>query len=120
MVSLWAVHAQAQLNLSFVFGYGGLSNTAPNVFLTESGEVVYYTAAVGVVYCRATHTQRFFTRHTDDIRCLALCDAPVTYAGVHYPPRTLVATGQVRRHCQPWSPTSSVLRWMERYGVGGE
>eukprot|EP00854_Cymbomonas_tetramitiformis_P003095 gene3095-3928_t len=72
------------LSLEFVYGYGGLNNTAPNLFYTDQGKVVYYTAAVGVVYDVTTHTQRFFHGHDDDIKCLAI-----------HPGRRLVATGQV-------------------------
>lgn len=71
---------------------------------------MYYTAAVGVVYSRRTHTQRFFVGHTDDIRCLALCAAAVTYAGVDYPARTLVATGQVRGLLAHRSPAPIALQ----------
>ncbi len=43
-----------------------------NLFYTSSGEVVYHVAAVGIVYNRTAHSQRFYTGHTDDILCLAL------------------------------------------------
>ena len=49
------------MTLEFVYGYNGLDNTAPNVFYLADGKVVYYTAAVGVVYDPSTHTQKFFT-----------------------------------------------------------
>ena len=39
----------AELELEHVYGYAGLENTAPNLFYLTSGEVVYYTAALGVV-----------------------------------------------------------------------
>lgn len=58
---------------------------SPNLFYTASGDMVYYTAAVGIVYNKTTHTQKFFLGHTDDIMCLAI-----------HPDRNLVATGQVR------------------------
>ena len=32
-----------------MYGYAGLENTAPNLLYLTSGEVVYYTAALGVV-----------------------------------------------------------------------
>eukprot|EP00241_Pyramimonas_parkeae_P000789 CAMPEP_0114273362 /NCGR_PEP_ID=MMETSP0058-20121206/29060_1 /TAXON_ID=36894 /ORGANISM="Pyramimonas parkeae, CCMP726" /LENGTH=967 /DNA_ID=CAMNT_0001392819 /DNA_START=317 /DNA_END=3220 /DNA_ORIENTATION=+ len=86
----------ADLQLSFVYGYGGTSNTAPNMFYTCTGEVVYYTAAVCVVYDIGLHSQRFFLKHTDDIKCLAICPVAVTYAGEEYPARSLVVTGQVK------------------------
>ncbi|GLC44364.1 hypothetical protein PLESTF_000049800 [Pleodorina starrii] len=72
------------LKLEFVYGYAGVENTASNIFITGDGRLVYYTAAVGVVYDPTTHTQRFFQGHDDDIRCLAI-----------HPDRFTVATGQV-------------------------
>jgi hypothetical protein len=43
-----------------VYGYNGKDSTAPNAFYTATSCVVYYIAAVGVVYDPTTHTQRFF------------------------------------------------------------
>eukprot|EP00736_Rhodelphis_marinus_P001305 Rmarinus@m.21730 len=74
----------AQLKLEFVYGYSGLNNLANNVYYTFQEEIVYYTAAVGIVYNKAEHTQRFFFGHNDDITCLAIS-----------PDRRLVASGQV-------------------------
>jgi hypothetical protein len=42
-----------------VYGYNA-SNTAPNAFYTSQQKIVYYVAALGVVYDPATHTQQFF------------------------------------------------------------
>ena len=39
---------KAELELEHVYGYAGLENTAPNLYYLRSGEVVYYTAAVGL------------------------------------------------------------------------
>ena len=59
--------------------------------------MVYYAAAVGVVYDHGAHTQRHFVGHDDDITCLAL-----------HPDRSTVATGQMGK--QPcvlvWSSES--------------
>ena len=51
---------QAGLKLEFVYGYAGVDNTATNIFYTADGKLVYYAAAVGIVYDPTTHTQRFF------------------------------------------------------------
>lgn len=51
---------QAGLQLEFVYGYAGIDNTCSNLFWTASGKLVYYVAAVGVVYDPETHTQSFF------------------------------------------------------------
>lgn len=55
-----------------------------NLFYTQAGEIVFHVAAVGVVYNRENHSQRFYTAHTDDILCLAI-----------HPAKDYVATGQV-------------------------
>eukprot|EP01047_Picozoa_sp_COSAG01_P010537 COSAG01_NODE_448_length_16920_cov_3570.438143_3_plen_195_part_00 len=55
-----------------MYGYSGLQNTAPNLFYTKRGDVVYYTAAVGIVYNDEENVQKFFLRHTDDIQCLTM------------------------------------------------
>lgn len=66
------------------FDCSGHNNVSPNLFYTAAGNMVYYSAAVGIVYNKETHSQKFFLGHTDDIMCLAI-----------HPERHLVATGQV-------------------------
>lgn len=89
------------LDLEFVYGYAGISNTDNNLFYTANMEVVYYVAAVGVVYDRVTHTQRFFCGHSDDITSLALD-----------PSRNYLASGQCKNSGEPapyvcvWDATS--------------
>ena len=84
----------AELELTFVHGYARDCN-ANNLFYTSTGEVVYYTAGVGIVYDKAAHTQRFFDGHDDDIKCLTISSS-----------RDLVASGQVGRtpHVCVWNP----------------
>lgn len=55
-----------------------------NLFYTQTGEIVYHVAAVGVVYNRQQNTQRFYLGHDDDILCLSI-----------HPLKDYVATGQV-------------------------
>lgn len=81
----------AELELEHVYGYAGVENTAPNLFYLRSGEVVYYTAALGIVLDKdklekKQPCQRFFFGHDDDIKCLAI-----------HPNREWVATGQLGR-----------------------
>jgi len=81
----------AELRLEHCYGYAGLDNTAPNLFYLTTGEVVYYTAALGVVLDKdklekKKPCQRFFHGHDDDIKCLAM-----------HPNREWVATGQLGR-----------------------
>ena len=54
------------------------------MFYTQTGEIVYHVAALGIVYNRDQHKQRFYTGHTDDILCLAI-----------HPAKDFIATGQV-------------------------
>lgn len=56
-----------------------------NLFYTQTGEIVYHVAGVGVVYNRQQNTQRFYLGHDDDILCLAI-----------HPLKDYVATGQVK------------------------
>lgn len=67
----------------FVFSYRGY-DCRSNLFYTQTGEIVYHVAAVGVVYNRQQNTQRFYMGHDDDILCLAI-----------HPLKDFVATGQV-------------------------
>lgn len=91
---------EAYLKLEHVFGYSGLNNTAPNLFYTSEGDVVYYTAAVGIVYNDETNHQKFFLRHDDDINCLA----------IHPDDRDTVATGQVGAEPSVWIWSASTLK----------
>lgn len=67
----------------FFFSYRGY-DCRSNLFYTQTGEIVYHVAAVGVVYNRQQNTQRFYLGHDDDILCLAI-----------HPLKDYVATGQV-------------------------
>lgn len=65
------------------FSYRGY-DCRSNLFYTQTGEIVYHVAAVGVVYNRQQNTQRLYLGHDDDILCLAI-----------HPIKDYVATGQV-------------------------
>ena len=82
---------EAELELEHVYGYAGKENTSNNLFYLATGEVVYYTAAVGVVLDKdklekGKRCQRFFFGHDDDIKSMAV-----------HPNREWVCTGQVGR-----------------------
>ena len=64
------------------------------MFYTQTGEIVYHVAALGIVYNRENNTQRFYNEHTDDILCLAI-----------HPAKDFIATGQVS------------LRWPEKVKI---
>lgn len=68
----------------FLLSYRGY-DCRNNLFYTQSSEIVYHVAALGIVYNRDDHKQRFYNAHTDDILCLCI-----------HPVRDVVATGQVR------------------------
>uniref|UniRef100_A0A4W4ENS0 HELP domain-containing protein n=1 Tax=Electrophorus electricus TaxID=8005 RepID=A0A4W4ENS0_ELEEL len=75
----------SRVRLHFIHGYRG-HDCRSNLFYTQTGEIVYHVAAVGVVYNRQQNTQHFYLGHNDDILCL----------GIH-PLKDYVATGQVGR-----------------------
>ncbi|GCB64382.1 hypothetical protein scyTo_0011737, partial [Scyliorhinus torazame] len=76
---------EGSLKLQFVHGYRGY-DCRNNLFYTQAAEVVYHVAAIGIVYNRQQHSQRFYLGHDDDILCLAI-----------HPIKDYVATGQVGR-----------------------
>jgi hypothetical protein len=67
----------------YFFSYRGY-DCHNNLFYLQNGEIVYHVAAVGIVYNRDRHSQKFYLGHTDDILCLA-----------NHPAKDIVATGQV-------------------------
>ncbi|XP_016361551.1 echinoderm microtubule-associated protein-like 5 isoform X5 [Sinocyclocheilus anshuiensis] len=99
------------LRLHFIHGYRGY-DCRSNLFYTQTGEIVYHVAAVGVVYNRQQNTQRFYLSHDDDILCLAI-----------HPIKDYVATGQVGRDSSihVWETEFlkplSVLKGFHQFGV---
>ncbi|KAG1674246.1 echinoderm microtubule-associated protein [Nymphon striatum] len=80
-------NAPAQkLKLDWVYGYRG-RDCRNNLYLLPTGEMVYFLAAVVVLYDVEEQSQRHYLGHTDDIKCLAI-----------HPNRLLIATGQVASH----------------------
>ncbi|XP_076241239.1 echinoderm microtubule-associated protein-like 2 isoform X3 [Calliopsis andreniformis] len=84
---------QSKLKLDWVYGYRG-RDCRSNLHLLPTGEVVYFVAAVVVLYNMEEHSQRHYLGHTDDIKCIAI-----------HPNKLVVATGQVcgtdRRDAMP-------------------
>lgn len=74
---------QSQLELEFIHGYR-THDTRNNVRYSSSGEIVYHTAAVGIIYNKEQHKQRFVFDHIDDIISLAV-----------HPNKKIVATGEI-------------------------
>lgn len=83
------------LELSWAFGYKAL-NCRNNVRYVGSpdGEqhIVYFTAALGILYNPRTRTQSFYMGHTDAITCLSL-----------HPNNQIVATADVKAHIHIWN-----------------
>ena len=73
----------ASMQLDWVHGYAGVKNVANNLYYNAEGDVVYYTAAVCIVYSIERHEQRHFFGHNEEIACL----------GAH-PGKELFASGQ--------------------------
>ncbi|XP_076297253.1 echinoderm microtubule-associated protein-like 2 isoform X8 [Lasioglossum baleicum] len=84
---------QNKLKLNWVYGYRG-RDCRSNLHLLPTGEIVYFVAAVVVLYNMEEHSQRHYLGHTDDIKCIAI-----------HPNKLIVATGQVcgtdRRDAMP-------------------
>ena len=78
------------LALEHVHGYAGIYHTAPNVFYTSQGHVVFPVAAVVVCLDKEGNRQRFFLGHDDDVTCLCM-----------HPGRRLAASGQVASLAAP-------------------
>ena len=76
----------ADMELTWVHGYAR-DCLANNLFYAADGTIVYFTAALGVVYDKEAHSQRFFTGHDDDVKCLTMSTG-----------RNLCASGQVGKY----------------------
>jgi len=71
------------LALDYVHGYRA-QDARSNLYYNASGEVVYSSAGVGIIYNTVEHAQKFYIGHDDDIISLAMS-----------PCRQYVATGQL-------------------------
>ncbi|KAH9628734.1 hypothetical protein HF086_003688 [Spodoptera exigua] len=74
-----------------------------NLYLLPTGEIVYFVAAVVVLFNVEEQCQRHYTGHTDDVKCLAI-----------HPNKLIVASGQcaghdrldARPHIRVWNSVS--------------
>ena len=53
--------------LEWVYGYRG-RDARSNLYLLPTGEIVYFVAAVVVLFNAEEHSQRHYMGHTEDIR----------------------------------------------------
>ena len=79
---------EKKLQLDWVYGYRG-KDCRNNLYCLPTSEIVYNTAAVVVIYNPASKTQRHYSEHTDDVKCLAL-----------HPNKEIIASGQVAGHAK--------------------
>ena len=98
-----------RLRLEWVYGYRGRDARA-NLQLLPTGEMVYFIAAVVVLYNVEEQNQRHYLGHTQDIKCMSV-----------HPNRLLIATGQAgggldRPHIRVWNSVS--LQTMHMLGAG--
>ena len=61
----------SHLELEFVHGYGGHNNNS-NIFITETGELLYNAGALCVIFDGRTGSQQFFSEHQNDVMALTL------------------------------------------------
>ncbi|EGZ30558.1 hypothetical protein PHYSODRAFT_471884 [Phytophthora sojae] len=69
--------------LEWVYGYQS-ELSQQNLIYNAQDEIVYHTAAVGIIYDSTNHLQKHHVGHNDDIISFAVCDAK----------RNLIATGE--------------------------
>ncbi|XP_041351866.1 echinoderm microtubule-associated protein-like 2 isoform X3 [Gigantopelta aegis] len=75
-----------RLQLEWVYGYRG-RDCRSNLYFLPTGEVVYFVAAVVVLFNVEEGMQRFYCGHNDDVKCIAI-----------HPDKMRIATGQVAGH----------------------
>ncbi|KAK9511688.1 hypothetical protein O3M35_000303 [Rhynocoris fuscipes] len=75
-----------RLKLEWVYGYRG-RDCRSNLYLLPTGEMLYFVAAVVVLYNVEEQNQRHYLGHTDDVKCMSI-----------HPNKMIVATGQVAGH----------------------
>ncbi|XP_046460220.1 echinoderm microtubule-associated protein-like 2 isoform X2 [Daphnia pulex] len=73
---------EKKLKMEWVYGYRG-KDCRSNLYLIPTGEIVYFIAAVVVLFNVDEHGQRFYLGHTGEIKCLTV-----------HPNKLLIASGQ--------------------------
>ncbi|XP_078576202.1 uncharacterized protein LOC144861944 isoform X2 [Branchiostoma floridae x Branchiostoma japonicum] len=105
-------YPEHKLSLDWVFGYRG-NDCRNNLFPLASGEVVYFTGTVAVMYDHLQCRQRHYVEHTGEIRSIAV-----------HPDKVTVATGQTevqydsysQAHIRIWD--SRTLQTQKVLGTG--
>lgn len=81
--SMDGAQPEANMELEFIHGYR-CHDTRNNIRYTIEGNIAYHTAAVGIVYNKEAHSQKFYLDHIDDITAFAI-----------HPNKRYVATGEI-------------------------
>ena len=58
-----------KLDIEYIYGYRSY-DTRSNLRYNRNNEVIYHTAACGIILNKLKKTQKFNTEHNDDITCL--------------------------------------------------
>ncbi|GLV35997.1 Doublecortin-domain-containing echinoderm-microtubule-associated protein [Carabus blaptoides fortunei] len=102
---------EKKMQLDWVYGYRG-TDSRRNLWVLPTGELLYFVAAVAVMYDRDEETQRHYVGHTEDIQCMDL-----------HPSREMVASGQragrnrkTQAHIRIWS--TETLQTLYVFGMG--
>ncbi|MEE6474307.1 hypothetical protein FKM82_010342 [Ascaphus truei] len=105
-----------ELSLDHVFGYRGFDCRNNLHYLNDGGDIIFHTAAAGIVQNISAGSQSFYLEHTDDILCLTVNQHPKY--------KNVVATGQIGAtpSIHIWDvmskQTLSILRCFHAKGVG--
>ncbi|CAF1349306.1 unnamed protein product, partial [Didymodactylos carnosus] len=99
------------LRIEWIYGYRA-AGCRSNIHVTASGEIVYFSAGVGIVENINEHKQKFFLGHDNDIISSAL----------HHE-RVIIATGQIGKNAQicVWNTSAMKLESLlqgHKDGVG--
>ncbi|OXB63038.1 hypothetical protein ASZ78_014805, partial [Callipepla squamata] len=76
-----------ELALDHVFGYRGFDCRNNLHYLNDGADIIFHTAAAGIVQNLSTGSQSFYLEHTDDILCLTVNQHPKY--------KNIVATSQI-------------------------
>uniref|UniRef100_A0A8C0UQ86 EMAP like 6 n=1 Tax=Cyanistes caeruleus TaxID=156563 RepID=A0A8C0UQ86_CYACU len=76
-----------ELALDHVFGYRGFDCRNNLHYLNDGADIIFHTAAAGIVQNLSTGSQSFYLEHTDDILCLTVNQHPKY--------KNVVATSQI-------------------------
>ncbi|OBS66090.1 hypothetical protein A6R68_05372, partial [Neotoma lepida] len=92
-----------ELALDHVFGYRGFDCRNNLHYLNDGADIIFHTAAAGIVQNLSTGSQSFYLEHTDDILCLTVNQHPKY--------RNVVATSQIGDTMENTGTTPSIHIW---------